>query len=120
MIRIKTKDIPIIREQIASIQGNLCAICQTKLEEKCLDHDHKTGLIRSVLCRNCNGIEGKIFNLCRRGKRSRTEREYIIDILTYWTFHADNPRAIMHPNHKTAGEKRERRNKKARERRKKS
>ena len=59
MIRIKPKDIPIIREQIASIQGNLCAICQTKLEEKCLDHDHKTGKIRDLLCNNCNAGLGK-------------------------------------------------------------
>lgn len=119
MKKLKLSEIPIFREEIASVQGNLCAICQTKLEEKCLDHDHRTGLIRSVLCRNCNGIEGKIFNLCRRGKRNRTEKDYLIDILTYWTFHAENPRAIMHPNHKTADEKRLLRNKRARNRRKK-
>lgn len=117
MKRLKAKDIPQVRDEIASVQGGLCAICQTKLEEKCLDHDHKTGLIRSVLCRNCNGIEGKIFNLCRRGKRNRNEKDYLIDILSYWTFHAENPRPLMHPNHKTQDEKRLARNRKARLRR---
>lgn len=117
--RLKQKDIKDVRDKIANVQGNLCAICQQTLEEKCLDHDHKTGLIRSVLCRNCNGIEGKIFNLCRRGKRDKTEKQYLIEILTYWTFWADNPRNLLHPTHKTADEKRERRNKKARENRQK-
>ena len=116
--RIKQSEIPSVREQISNVQGNLCAICQQPMQEKCLDHDHKTGLIRSVLCRNCNGIEGKIFNLCRRGKRNRSEKEYLIEILTYWTFHAKNPREILHPNYKTLDEKRVARNAKARRKRK--
>jgi hypothetical protein len=114
MRRLKANEIPKVREEIASIQNGLCAICQTKMEEKCLDHDHKTGIIRSVLCRNCNGIEGKIFNLCRRGKRNRTEKDFLIDILAYWSFHADLPRNIMHPTFKTQEEKRLARNRKAR------
>lgn len=118
--RLKQKDIPIIRDEIANVQRNLCAICQQSMDERCLDHDHKTGLIRSVLCRNCNGIEGKIFNLCRRGKRDKTEKDYLIEILSYWTFHAEHPRGIMHPTFKTADEKRILRNKRARLRRKKS
>lgn len=118
--RLKQQEIPALRDEIAAVQGGLCAICQERMEEKCLDHDHKTGLIRSVLCRNCNGIEGKIFNLCRRGKRGKTEKDYLIEILTYWTFHAQNPRILLHPTFKTADEKRILRNKKARLRRKKS
>jgi hypothetical protein len=112
--RLKQQDIPKVRDEIAAIQGNLCAICQEPMQEKCLDHDHKTGLIRSVLCRNCNGIEGKIFNLCRRGKRKMSEKEYLIEILTYWTFHEQNIRPLLHPTYKTLDEKRELRNKRAR------
>ncbi len=117
--RLKQQDIAKVREEISSLQGNLCAICQTAMEEKCLDHDHKTGIIRSVLCRNCNGIEGKIFNLCRRGKRNATEAEYIVEILNYWNFHKQNPRGIFHPTYKTEDEKRIKRNKKVRLNRKK-
>ena len=117
--RLKQQDIPKVRDEISALQGNLCAICQMPMEEKCLDHDHKTGLIRSVLCRNCNGIEGKIFNLCRRGKRAMTEIDYIVEILNYWNFHKQNPRNIFHPTYKTVDEKRIKRNKKGRLARKK-
>jgi hypothetical protein len=63
-------------------------------------------------------MEGKIFNLSRRGKREKTEIEYLSKIIEYWKFHLENPRDIMHPTHKTPDEKRLRRNKKAREKRK--
>lgn len=37
-------------------QRNLCAICKEKQEGKilCVDHDHKTGEVRGLLCGNCN------------------------------------------------------------------
>lgn len=37
-------------------QNNLCAICHIKQEGKilCVDHDHKTGKVRGLLCSNCN------------------------------------------------------------------
>lgn len=43
-------------------QGNCCAICKTnksKKRELSVDHDHKTGVIRGVLCNNCNAGLGK-------------------------------------------------------------
>jgi hypothetical protein len=115
--RLKQSMLSDYRKSVAEMQGGLCAICRHKMEEVCLDHDHKTGEIRSALCRNCNGIEGKIFNLCRRGKRDKTPMEYLVEILDYWKFWADNPRHVLHPKHRTDEEKRIKRNKKARERR---
>jgi hypothetical protein len=37
-------------------QHNLCAICGKKYEGKvlCVDHDHRTGIVRGLLCGNCN------------------------------------------------------------------
>lgn len=38
-------------------QNGLCCICQTELasdRKPHLDHDHKTGKIRGILCPNCN------------------------------------------------------------------
>lgn len=85
----------------------------------CLDHCHVTGNIRAVLCRNCNGVEGKVFNLARRAKRDGTPQWWLKRLLEYWLHHIDNPTGVYHPTHKTADEKRLIRNKKAREKRQK-
>jgi hypothetical protein len=34
--------------------GGLCAICGKQMNGPCVDHDHATGLVRDLLCRNCN------------------------------------------------------------------
>lgn len=120
-MRIKNKDIPVLRDKIIEEQGGKCELCNIDLTTvvPCLDHDHETGFIRGVLCGNCNGIEGKIHNLTRRAKRDKTKYQFVERLLWYWNFHSFNPRNEIHPTHKTPDEKRLRRNKKARERRKK-
>jgi hypothetical protein len=123
IMRLKLKDIPAFRDKLAQEQGWKCWICSIDLSSvtACLDHDHsaESGRCRSVLCANCNGLEGRIFNLARRGKRKGTETSFVKSILDYWEYHAKNPRQEIHPSHRTQDEKRIARNKKARERRKK-
>ena len=45
-------------EHIANTQGNQCAICSTPASELkrglFIDHDHKTGKVRGLLCHSCN------------------------------------------------------------------
>jgi hypothetical protein len=121
-MRLKVKDISVFRQTLIERQQGECFICRVKLDTvvACLDHDHTTGRIRAVLCGNCNGIEGKIFNLCRRAKRERDEPAFLQSILGYWDYWQKNPRGEFHPSHRTADEKRLRRNKKARLNRKKN
>ena len=120
-MRLKAKDISGFRDKVILQQDGKCWLCEIDLKTvtPCLDHDHETGRIRGVLCQNCNGIEGKIKNLARRGKRERTSYEFVNKVLSYWNHFSALQRPEFHPTHKTADEKRLRRNKKARDRRKK-
>jgi hypothetical protein len=50
-------------EKIYNEQSGLCAICgQPPREGKklCIDHNHDTGAIRGLLCRNCNAAIGQL------------------------------------------------------------
>lgn len=97
-------------------QNGFCAICPepVTVHTACLDHDHKTGLIRGVLCRNCNGIEGKINNLANRAKRTLSKKDWLGKLILYWIKHEVDQTRLYYPSHKTEDEKRELRNKKAR------
>ncbi len=124
MIRLKTSQIPSIKAQILKKQKNLCILCQRDLTllkpvDIVLDHDHKTGLIRSVLCRNCNAVEGKVLRLLTRGKASNSIGDYGRRLLDYWTYWSENSREIFHPTHRTDDERRLLKNKRARLKRKK-
>lgn len=101
-----------------------CALCPVKLtpddENACLDHDHITGDIRGVLCRNCNQMEGKVHNCSRRAKRDGTSLEWLKRLVAYIEYHKANPSGIWYYTHKTADEKRLLKNKRARKARKKA
>lgn len=117
--RIKTKDIMTVRAKRLHEQGYTCAICPTAISPQgangCLDHNHITGGIRAVLCRNCNGIEGKIYNLANRAKRNGTVYGFLRQLLQYYDeWELENENTLYHPLHKTGDEKRVARNTKAR------
>lgn len=48
------KDRAQMRRLLVAEQEGLCAICKNKLTKENLDHCHVTGLVRAVLCSNCN------------------------------------------------------------------
>jgi len=119
MRKLKHREIAGVRDDILQAQGHRCAICQTTLpnDGAVLDHCHTTGAIRGALCRNCNGIEGKVHNLARRAKRKYTPTWWLGRLIEYWAEHSTDKTGLMHPTHKTAEDKRVRANKLARDRR---
>lgn len=73
----KTQHMYIIKEygissdqykELLTKQNNLCKICKRpettidprnkKLRRLCIDHDHKTGKVRGLLCQKCNSMLG--------------------------------------------------------------
>lgn len=101
-----------------------CPICNGSLrataqKNPVLDHCHKTGFIRDVLCRNCNGMEGKVLRIATRSKHElESEREWLLNLLAYWERH-QTPKhgSVLHHTHKTEEEKRAARLKRRRQQR---
>lgn len=41
-------------QALLSSQDGKCAICAVSLVKPCVDHNHKTGAVRGILCDGCN------------------------------------------------------------------
>jgi len=78
LIQLKGKDVKALRDKLLEDQGGICPLCKMPINEgeATLDHQHKTaseeigvqgaGLVRGVLCRNCNSAEGGILSKYKR------------------------------------------------------
>lgn len=97
-IQLKQSDIAKYRDKIAEEQNGCCAICKEHFEEMSksgvsLDHQHKTksepiglkgaGLIRGVLCRDCNSLEGKIWNNSKRYNKFAILPQFLRNMADY-------------------------------------
>lgn len=118
-MKAKPKDIKPLREQYLKEQLGLCALCRELVnpEEAVLDHNHRTGHIRSVLHRGCNAFIGHMENNQARNKITQIR---LRNILINFESYVQSQKPILHPTHKTAEEKAERAKKRAKARRKKS
>lgn len=102
-------------------QGGNCPLCGKPIDlhvkgEGVLDHDHDTGRIRGVLHRSCNAAEGKISNAAARWGAKSASYAAIIDYLDNLIKYLRSPsKPVIYPMHKTEDEKRDDRNKRARE-----
>ena len=116
MIKIKQKDIRLLREQYYLEQNGLCAICHELVqpEEAVLDHDHKTGYLRAVLHRGCNAYIGHMENNLARNRITPSRLDMI---LANFKNYVASTKPILHPTHKTPEERLARAKKRAKARR---
>ena len=110
-VKIKQTEIQYHREKLRKKQRDICPLCGCvlSLNLPSLDHDHKTGAIRGVLCRNCNQVEGRILAWITRGARGKSKELYLKKLLAYWRKHSKNITGLIHPTH---GKPRKRRRRK--------
>lgn len=110
-----------IRQELLKLQDHKCAICQKDLMDEPtsnqhVDHQHLyksdglgfegNGLIRGVLCRDCNALEGKIWNnLHRFGKADKSNpvesrKDWLVKLIDYYNHPYYNSNPILHPKEK--------------------
>ena len=131
-IKLKHSQIEKVRVSIMIGQRQTCPICLQAFGPKgkrpALDHDHRTGYIREVLCLWCNGMLGKVENAAQRavGKdgdlRPWLARAYGYlerHRIPHWSMPGIR-RGLIHPTFKTAEDKRLDRLLKATQRRRKA
>lgn len=115
---ITTSELPKIRRVLLEKQDFRCAICDKDLSNEPtsnqhVDHQHLyksdelgyrgNGLIRGVLCRDCNALEGKVWNnLHRFGKSNKSNPVdsrvlWLSNLLEYYknAYYFEDP--ILHP-----------------------
>jgi hypothetical protein len=80
-MKMKYKDVPVLRNKLLEEQDGLCLLCCSEIDSPVLDHNHKNGLIRGVLCRLCNTFLGKIENNMVRNRITDDKLKNICDNL---------------------------------------
>lgn len=116
--KLKTTEVAAVTTALVKAQGGLCAVCGerfTNWDKPVLDHDHNTGRVRGALHNSCNGTEGRVKKIAQRGHKGVSSADFVIGLGKYLDKHQTPQTQLIHPEHKSEDQKREARNKKARE-----
>ena len=114
LVQLKYSDISIIRKKLLENQQFKCAICGKNIKDDSsitLDHQHKinknqsigengAGLVRGVLCRDCNSIEGKITNALKRYKNMDNTLDKITFLYQLIEYYKKPLTNYIHPTEK--------------------
>lgn len=112
--QLKSSDISAVRQEILKSQHFKCAICGKPLTgsgDSTLDHQHRlnksqpigedgAGLVRGVLCRDCNSLEGKIWNNSTRYKQLKTVQERVEFLKSLILYYSNPKYNLIHPTEK--------------------
>lgn len=117
-MRLTATTLPKWRAATLAEQDGRCAICGLPITEKdpaVADHNHTTGQMRGVLHRSCNALGGVIENnRVRYGLRNEVQFvKFLAGLYPYLAKRRPDD-APTYPSYRTADEKRELRNMRAR------
>lgn len=121
--KLKASEVAAFKQELLEKQKYKCPLCGGSLKavtavNRVLDHDHTTGFCRAVVCRGCNGAEGKILGLVsgygKAGNNKYFQIQFLKNLVEYWELHKVPQTDRIYHTHKTEAEKRAARNKKAR------
>lgn len=94
-------------ERIAAYQGNLCAVCgrrERRVNQRlATDHAHIDGLIRGLLCSQCNVLLGKLENAFIRLGMHKEEGVSLIEVVIGLGAYLRNPPATEALGHSHYG-----------------
>jgi hypothetical protein len=110
-IYLKNKDVKEVRKSLLEDQNGKCKLCGNIITPEtgvALDHQHKRkmdpigldggGLIRGVLCRGCNILEGKLWNSMVRYLQPKNVQERIDWLETLIEYYQEENTNLVHPN----------------------
>jgi hypothetical protein len=101
-------------------ENPICPLCERTMgDDTVVDHDHKSGEVRAVVCRWCNSLLGKLENWAGRIGQGIDPQMFLRNVHTYLGPLGPR-RGVLYPTHKTEDEKRLARNAKARKARAKA
>jgi hypothetical protein len=104
-LKLKASQIPETRKALLANQQGLCGICGLHIvDDPVLDHDHKTGAIRSVAHRGCNSAEGRVLGILKRSG-IKEPRMFLTSLVRYLETHDVDQHNLIHPTFRTADEK---------------
>lgn len=103
-------------------QSGVCPVCGKDLtsvatKNLVVDHNHKTGVVRAVMHRGCNGVEGRILKYVMTwGKASTMQQviETLERLIAFWKYHREPRTEWIYYLHKTEAEKKAAYNRKRR------
>ena len=121
MKRLTAKGLSDWRAATLEAQGGRCALCGMAVstaDPAVADHHHTTGQLRGVLHRSCNALLGKVENNHKRyGVRTAQHLAAMLKGMPTYLLQRIAEDAPLYPTHRTADEKREKRNAAARKKR---
>jgi len=117
-VQLKTSEVASIRKKLHEEQGMVCPVCNEEISHELttLDHQHKlfkdqpllengAGLVRGVLCRNCNSFEGRVFSNYRRQGLHKIEAS-LSDLLRNLADYLDKENLpLIHPTERPKADK---------------